>query len=89
MLKTIMAAFGLNLSGSEFLTQDDYAFMDFISKYGKMYETKSEFTMRFNVFQETLRVIREHNAQDSKTSTMGINNFADYTAQEWRNMLGY
>lgn len=58
MLKTIMAAFGLNLSGSEFLTQDDYAFMDFISKYGKMYETKSEFTMRFNVFQETLRVIR-------------------------------
>jgi hypothetical protein len=34
-------------------------------------------------------LVKEHNAQENKTSTIGINMFADRTAQEYKKMLGF
>ena len=72
---------------NEQLTEEDYQFISFVSKYGKSYGTKSEFEFRSAQFKKTLAEIRSHPV--NSTSTVEINQFSDYTEAEWKKMLGY
>ena len=47
------------------LTAHDYAFMDYITRNSKSYETVAEFRMRSEIFKEKLAEIEAHNADST------------------------
>lgn len=60
--------------------------------HGKSYRNGAQENYRYTIFKENLRKINEHNKKLLKGETtfeMGINQFADMTADEFRNFLGY
>jgi C1A family cysteine protease len=99
MLKKIGAALGtighkFEETGEKFLAHDqltaaDYEFMNYVTTYGKMYGTKSEFNFRSNIFKKNLEEINEWNADENNTSRMGINHMTDWTHEEYKKILGY
>jgi len=56
-------------------------FTDFVATYGKTY-THDAFVQRYNIFKTNVATIEAHNSGDSSW-TMGINQFADLTPDEW------
>jgi cathepsin L len=60
-----------------------YTFEDFKAEYGKAYAAADE-PNRKAAFDSNLRTIREHNADVSQTFKMGLNDFADLTAAEFK-----
>merc|ERR1712215_316607 len=66
----------------------DYAklqFAQFKEQYGKIYKTRSEHKMRFDIFQANLKKIEEHN-KSRASWTKGINQFSDLTEAEFQAM---
>jgi len=59
-------------------------FKTFIQTYHRQYESADELQSRFDIFRQNLRTIIAHNADSSQNFTMGINRFADLTADEFR-----
>jgi len=66
----------------------DYKFMKFLSAYNKRYATVEEFEFRRDLFKAAEQEILEHNASGA-TSTMGHNQFSDWTADEFQTILGF
>merc|ERR1712198_825678 len=63
----------------------DYAklqFSQFKEQYGKIYKTRSEHQMRFDIFQANLKKIEEHNKSGASWKK-GINQFSDLTEAEF------
>jgi len=63
----------------------DYAklqFAQFKEQYGKIYKTRSEHQMRFDIFQANLKKIEEHNKSGASWKK-GINQFSDLTEAEF------
>jgi C1A family cysteine protease len=77
-----------NLFLSDVMTAEDYEFIRYVAKYGKSYGTKAEFEFRSAQFKQTLSKIAALN-EENETSTHSINKFADFTAAEWKKMLGF
>lgn len=73
--------------------QQHLVFNAWMKKHGKSYDTVDEFNHRFQVFQDNLKFVVQHNQEASKglhTYTLGLNNLADLTNAEYRAMLlGY
>lgn len=69
------------------MTQDDFDFLSFVSKYGKSYGTVEEFNFRAEVFKQTAQKIRAINAEQN-THTAGHNKFSDWTHDEYKKLLG-
>jgi C1A family cysteine protease len=65
----------------------DYEFMKWVTEYGKTYGTRAEFDFRAEQFKQTLAFIEQHNAKGEHT--VGLNEFAAHTPEEWKKMLGY
>lgn len=63
--------------------------MNFIAKENRFYGTRSEYQFRLAVFSKNYELVKLHNAQENVTSTIGINMFADKTAEERKKMLGF
>lgn len=61
------------------------SFEDFMSTYNKVYATTTELAYRRDIFSAAVKKIEAHNAL-KLSWTMGINHFADLTADEWRNI---
>lgn len=61
-------------------TQKD--FFEYIVEFGKRYVDKEEFARRYTSFRKSLEIIRSHNSQEKKSSTMGLNQFSDWTQEE-------
>eukprot|EP00389_Voromonas_pontica_P007015 GDKH01010575.1.p1 GENE.GDKH01010575.1~~GDKH01010575.1.p1 ORF type:complete len:415 (+),score=114.79 GDKH01010575.1:266-1510(+) len=68
--------------------EDYYAlqFARFVSFYDRAYSDDSEMEKRYNIFKSNLNTINEVNAQ-KLSYTLGVNEFADLTDEEWENML--
>lgn len=66
----------------------DYAFMNFISEHNKSYGTVAEFNFRAAVFKKNYEMVTAHQATDASFE-LGINQFSDYTEDEWKKMMGY
>jgi len=66
-------------------------FSTFKADFQKLYADASEEAKRFEIFAENVNVIRDHNINKAATEgyTMGINQFTDYTREEYRALLGY
>lgn len=66
---------------SELVLQD--MFTAFMKQYGKKY-SHDEFASRFSTFKANMEVIRLHNTQANASYTMGVNEFADLTFDEFK-----
>ncbi|XP_056631025.1 cathepsin L-like proteinase [Diorhabda sublineata] len=79
MCAVIMVAYGLT---------DEEEFANFKNKFQKIYSTPEEEQQRFRIFQSNLRYIKEQNqkfANGEVSSSVGINQFADLSSNEWAN----
>lgn len=63
-------------------------FGNFIVSYNKNYASEEEYNFRLSVFAEQLRIINEHNAK-GLSWTLGVNQFSDWTREEYKAILGY
>ena len=63
-------------------------FGNFIASYNKNYASEEEYNFRLSVFAEQLKIINEHNAK-GKSWTLGVNQFSDWTREEYKSMLGF
>ena len=62
-------------------------FINFMSKYGKIYNGPDEFQMRYQTFQANYKIITEHDDPDYQ---LGVNQFADLTFEEFSaQFMGY
>jgi len=67
--------------------------MNYVTTYGKSYETKAEYKMRSGQYASADAAIAEFNsaanAGHGRSSWVVHNKFSSYTPQEWANMRGY
>jgi C1A family cysteine protease len=83
------ASEGSQLFLSERLAEEEMAYMRYVTEYGKSYGTKAEFEFRFEQFKKTLIKMANHNSQNEHQSTVGHNQFSDWTDAEYKRLLGY
>ena len=69
------------------VTGNNMEFIRFGAKYGRSYATKEEFELRANIFQQNYARILEENLNKDNTFTLEINEFADWTPNEFKRML--
>lgn len=85
---TAMAIIGAGLyylSSPSFEEKARTAFREFKIKHNKSYGTKNELEYRFGVFKNAMKKIEEVNNNPTKRYTLGINQFADLTFEEFSN----
>ena len=67
------------------LNSDEWnIFTHFLEKFKKEYESLEKMEERFQIFRENLRKIILHNLDHGQNFTMGVNEFSDLTAEEFR-----
>ena len=71
------------------ISADEYKFMEYISEFGKSYETVSEFKMRREQFITRHNEIEAWNADKNNTHILGHNKFSDLTHAEMKKRNGY
>lgn len=60
-----------------------------MTKYDINIADGKEFIKRLDIFAENLRIIEEHNADEKKTFTMGLNKFSHLTNEEWKKQMNF
>merc|ERR1712222_70916 len=80
---------GSQLFLSERITEEEMMYMKYVTEWGKSYGTKAEFEFRMEAFKKTLNKIALHNSDNSHKSTVGHNQFSDWTEAEYKRLLGY
>jgi len=86
LISIISASYGKH-SESEYLR----LFEEFLVKYGKNYhnyESDQEFDYRFDLFKQNLDLIELHNSDEENTYTLGMNQFGDWSNEEFREYAG-
>lgn len=73
----------------ETLSEIDYLYMDYVTRFGKSYGTRTEFEFRKQIFEKTHKTIEEWNSQKEATHELGHNAFSDMTADERKHKLGF
>jgi len=63
--------------------------MKYVTEWGKSYGTKAEFKFRLDQFKNTMAKIAEHQSNSAHGSTVGVNQFSDWTHEEYKKLLGY
>ena len=87
-LSVFSSGFNLRTRELSYLNKDDEwnQFSIFQERFSKKYETIQEMESRFQIFSTNLRNIILHNLDHNQNFTMGINQFTDLTAQEFKDM---
>ena len=87
-LSVFSSGFNLRTRELSYLNKDDEwnQFSIFQERFSKKYETIQEMESRFQIFSTNLRNIILHNLDHTQNFTMGINQFTDLTAQEFKDM---
>jgi len=80
---------GSQLFLSERVTEEEMAYMRYVTEFGKSYGTKAEFKFRLEQFKKTMAKIAEHHSNDAHKSEVGLNEFSDWTESEYKKLLGY
>ncbi|KAI7738545.1 LOW QUALITY PROTEIN: hypothetical protein M8C21_032893 [Ambrosia artemisiifolia] len=73
-------------SSSSWRTNDEVSamYLSWRVKHGKLYNTLREKAKRFEIFKDNLKYIEQHNSKHHKSYKLGLNKFADMSAQEYR-----
>ena len=86
-MKTFALAAICGLSAA-LMSSDDYAFMNYIAKHGKVYETVEEYGFRMNEWRKADRYIQLHNNEMNATWTLSHNHLSDWTHAERKSLNG-
>jgi len=86
--KKILGALGVKF-GDEKMTGTEYAFMKYVSEFGKSYGTRAEYEHRLSIFTKTIADIESHNADTNETHKLGLNHMSDWSHDEYKVLLGY
>ena len=86
-MKSFALAALAGVSQAALMTEMDYSFMKYITKFAKFYETVEEFNMRRELFAASEQKIQELNAGNG-AARFGHNHLSDFTPEEYSNMLG-
>merc|ERR1712127_1061710 len=65
------------------------AFATYVAQHSKSYGTKEEYQFRLAEFSKNMKVIENHNAQNTDSETLGLNHMADWTEHEYKKLLGF
>lgn len=66
----------------------DLHFTNFSNQFNKNYMDEDEYNFRKGIFNKNLQIINEHNAKGLSWE-LGINEFTDWTDEEYKKMLGF
>merc|ERR1712028_250039 len=80
---------GSQLFLSERITEEEMMCMKYVTEWGKSYGTKAEFEFRLDQFKKTLNKMALHNSDNGHKSTVGHNQFSDWTDAEYKRLLSY
>ena len=69
------------------ISENEFAFMNFISEYGKSYSSIQEYEFRLAQFVRTHEGIIAENADPTHTYRAGHNKMSDWTTAEYKSML--
>ena len=83
----LAALAGLSAAGHT-MHSDDYDFMAYIAKHGKMYDTVEEYVSRFNEWRKVDRHNKLHN-NEKLSWTLEHNHMSDWTHAERQSINGY
>lgn len=67
-------------------TQNQREFTRFVKLHGKKYVT-DDFFNRYEIFKTNLDLINQHNSKPGVTSTMGVNQFSDFSSSEFASRM--
>jgi len=97
ILSTLLTFFVSSYSSSIDITSvggliDDgnwHQFSLFQNRFRRVYLSIEELEHRYAVFKDNLQFINDHNSDIDSNFTLGINQFADLTNDEYRNLLNF
>ena len=81
-------AFAALTSAAAAISADELEFVNFASRFNKIYKDVKEYAARFEIFAYNHKFIKEHNATKS-TYTLGHNHMSDWTDDEYFNILNF
>ena len=64
---------------------DGISFVTFQETHNKMYHNEDEHNYRKDIFETNSKIVKAHNENPLKTSSMAINHLSDRTSEEIRN----
>jgi hypothetical protein len=64
-------------------------YMHYLSRHNKSYATREEYDFRFAQFVKNMKLVEEHNSMNEDGETLGPNHMADWTDDEYSQLLGY
>merc|ERR1712166_1596059 len=71
------------------MTETEYKYMSYISRFNKQYRTVAEYQFRLSIFEKAIAGHKVHNSKEGVTSSQGENEFTDWTASEMDKMMGH
>jgi KDEL-tailed cysteine endopeptidase len=83
-LLSLCFVFTATSTRESFIDNDLTRFTSFIERFKKKYSDLKQFEERFTIFKENVKKIINHNSDSSQNFTMGINQFTDLTADEFK-----
>ena len=69
------------------LTETEFAFLNYVTEFGKEYKTIEEYQMRLENFKTAQMEIIAHNESGEHTYTLGHNQFSDWSREEYLSIL--
>lgn len=74
------------LKAQEFTPMGEFEleFMKFVAQHNRHFDTREEYSHRYNVFEQNMKSIRE--LEKKVSHQVGINQFADWTKEEFRSI---
>ena len=87
-MKAVIAFALLGFAAATPMGEYEHEFIKFLAKHNRRYATKEEYAFRLNEFSRNAAFVNEFSKRDS-TQTVELNHMADWTREEYRNLLGY
>jgi len=81
-------AFAAVIGAASAIDASTFGYLNYLAEFNKSYENQEEFAMRVERYVAVDSFIQEHN-QTNASYTVGHNQFSDWTAAEYKSILGY
>lgn len=69
-------------------TEAERAFINYVSEFGRTYGTKEEYAYRLQVFAQNWEDLVSHNSQNDAGYFKAINEYSDWTPEEFKRLKG-
>merc|ERR1712166_591095 len=87
MMKTLLLTLTLTVSvyaATDVMQNPSYSFEDYLAEFSKAYPTSAQLLHRAKIFEANLEQIRAQNSFTGATWTAGLNEFTDWSNEEFK-----